>query len=205
LQALVEKKSTRDVLASLDPGVRDMVLTLLTIAARVHDNELEKAGPQESDRWLVQLRHLSAALRGRAPLVLNKLCFCRAIEGFGAYDAVAADHAFQAGELVYAYVEVRNFLSQCTPDPRGLVHEIDLAGTLEILDFHRDVVYHKEFTVADRSLTPRQDYFINYPFSIPAMPAGPYTLRVTLRDGSVSTGGIARMARQTLDFRVTSR
>src|SRR5206468_7162294 len=118
----------------------------------------------EADAWLAQLRHLSAALRGRAPLVLNKLCLCSVIDGFGMYTAHAADHCFQVGEPLYVYVEVRNFVSQCVRDARGPGYGIKLASTLELIDFKRDVVYHDSFDVIDTSLTPRQDFFINFPF-----------------------------------------
>src|SRR5262249_36597033 len=144
-------------------------------------------------------------LRGRAPLELKRLCFCRLIDGFGMYEPLPPDHAFQAGEGVQVYVEVRNFLSTCIDSSRGPAYQINLATTLEILDFRREVVVHHDFPVVDLSLTPRQDFFINYPFPIPRqIPAGSYTLRVTVRDGNVSAGGVARMARQTYDFRVVA-
>src|SRR5262249_41084265 len=54
----------------------------------------------------------------------------------------------------------------------------------------------------DRSLTPRQDCFINFQFPVPSkVPPGEYTLRIQVRDDG---GPAPRAAERSLDFKVTA-
>ena len=123
------------------------------------------------------------------------------------YEALPLDYSFQAGEPVQVYVEVHNFASQCVAGPRGPVHEVKLATTLEILDFRRTIVHRQDRTIPDRSLTPRRTFSSTTRWRVPTMPGPPARTRssVTVRDDKVSASGVAHVARQTLDFKVVSR
>lgn len=208
LRGVLEKQPTPgQSLAQLDPATREKVLALLALAARTSEGGLNRTAPAEADAWLTQMRQLNGNLCGRAPLVLERMCFCKKIDGFGMYEPLPLEYAFrsgsdgQLGERVQVYVEVRNFVSQL----RGSTYETRLASTLEIRDFRGDLVHRMDFPgVADKSLTPRQDYFINFQFRVPVgLPAGSYTLWVTAQDAN--PGSTSRLARRSLDFKVAAR
>jgi hypothetical protein len=214
LRCLLEKRSA-DALALLqnyDGPSRELLLTLLPLTARVGDGGLEHATPQETAVVLEQLRLLETVLRPRAALTLDKVCFCRKINGFGDCEPWPENHVFQAGadgvrgERMQVYVEVRNFTSRL----HGAMYETSLAGQVEIRDFANKLVSpvsRIDFPAyVDRSQTPRQDYFINFQFHLPSpMPAGRYTLRVLVKDVlDPATGDDAspRSAGRSLDFLV---
>ena len=188
LRCLLEKRSADalELLQNYDGVSRELLLTLLPLAARVGDGGLEHATPQETAALLDQLRQLETVLRPRAALALDKVCFCRKINGFGDCEPWPENHVFQAGatdgrgERIQVYVEVRNFTSRL----RGPTYETALAGEVEIRDFTNKTVSRIDFpTCVDRSQTPREDYFINFQFHLPTpMPEGRYTLRVLVKD-----------------------
>jgi hypothetical protein len=177
------------------------------------------AHPSEALAWLKQLKEkrpqeaaamceqIDQALRPRPTLAVEKMCYCRRITNYGLYDPLADDHGFLAGadrrlgELVQLYVEVRNFVSR----RNGQFYETTLATRLEIHD-GRGLVARMEFPAKpDRSLSPRQDYFIHYQFHVPAMmEPGDYQLTIALRDDNapVDEGKAAWRTLRTLPFRV---
>jgi hypothetical protein len=186
---------------------RDMLFTLLRLSGHVGEGELERVPPQDLALMLDQLNTLALALRLRAPLALEKVCFCRKIVTFGVYDPLGPLPEFQAetpgrpGERVQVYAEVRNFASRA----QGLYFETHLAGALEIHNLQRERVYKKSMPpCVDRSRTLRQDYFVVFDFPLPPLPAGSYTLWVQVKDVTPGPGGAVtpRIARRSLDFRV---
>ncbi len=153
--------------------------------------EMER-GPQGVGLVQENVKLLAETLRSREPLMLSKVCFTRNIEGFGVYEPLPAPDGcpvFQCGldgrpgDRVQVYVEVRNFASRSV----GPYWETALASTLEIRS--NNVVGNQEPrrlerpARPDRSLSPRQDYFLNIQFHIPPrLPPGRYKLRVEVRD-----------------------
>lgn len=189
----------------LDRADRDLLLNLIRLTAGIGEKELEKLSAKELASTLEQFRQILEQIRERAPLELDKVCFCRKIDGFGQYEAVSG-HEFQAGsdgqpgERVQVYVEVRNF--RCVAKQGK--YETRLGSALEIRDEKgRKVVALTPEPSADLSQTPRQDYFLNFQFHVPAkLPVGRYDLRVTVKDLTPSASGkkVAREATQTLPF-----
>ena len=183
-------------------------MTLLPLAARVGDGGLDHATPQETAVLLDQLRQLETVLRPRAALALDKVCFCRKINGFGDCEPWPENHVFQAGaddgrgERMQVYVEVRNFTSRL----RSATYETSLAGFVEVRDFKNGLVSRLDFPpCVDHSQTPREDYFINFQFHLPPkMAEGRYTLHVLVKDVlDPATGDAApRSASRSLDFSV---
>jgi hypothetical protein len=199
------------VLSRYDKPTQDVLLGLLSLAARLGEGGVERAAPEEVVAIQEQLRGLADALRGRAPLLLDKLCFCRRIDNFGGYEPLPPDYAFRAGgnglpgERARVYVEVRNFTSR----PRGDAYETRLESTLEIVDAEGKVVRKWDFAPRpDRSHSPRHDYFISFTFHVqPEMAPGWYTLWIKVKEESSATAGgpaAPRIARRSLDFRVTA-
>jgi hypothetical protein len=199
-------------LRQYDPTDQELLRCLLPLAAHVARGGLEHAAPGEVSDVLDQLHGLERSLAPRAALRIDKMCFCRQIEDFGKYTRLPEDHAFSAGledqpgELVQVYVELRNFASE----PSGPTHKMRLASTVEIFDYHGQRVWGKFFpSQPDLSRTPRQDYYINYRFCVPPrLPPGSYILWIQVKDLTGQPGEDVpahRIARRSLDFRVTGR
>jgi hypothetical protein len=194
-----------EALDRCDPVSREFVLALLQLAAPLGEGGLEHASPQETVALLEQVNKLQSALRQRAPLIIEKMCFCRDIRDFGRYYPLPADYAFQTGsdglpgELVQVYVEVRNV----TCRSKGNGFETALKGHVEIHDFRGKCVWQHDFdNRPDRSRTPLQDNYVEFHFNVPSgLPAeAAYTLWVYVRD--VEEEGVVKVARRSLDFRV---
>jgi hypothetical protein len=186
-----------------------LVLDLLQAAARCGDR---------GDRAALdaQLQHLAAVLRERAPLELGAVWFCSEIKGFGVYRKLRADDpggvSYQVGadglpgEPMQLYIEVRNFHSR----ELGGAFETRLGAHVEIEDGSNHPVAHIDLgTRCERSLSPRQDYYITLTIPVPArLPVGQYTLKLWVRDETEPPGGqsvVPRVARSSLPFRVVDR
>ncbi len=208
LRCVLEKHPAEALppLQCYDKADQEMLLVLLPLAARVGEGGLERISPEEMAAIVDQLHALALALRPRAALTLDKMCFCRQINNFGQYEPLPPDHPFQAGggdrlgERVQVYVEVKNFTSR----PCGPVYETALSSELAIFNAQKERVWlWRGPREVERSQSPRQDYFINFQFNVPRLPQGLYTLRVTVRDEAAAPGGTApRTASGSLDFQV---
>jgi hypothetical protein len=233
LQARRPEAEIRGLLSRLDQPSQDLLLRLLTLTNRLGERGVaEGLNPQDMGMFLQQVEEISASLRTRAALLLPRVCFCRKIETFGVFDPLP-NPVFQAGvgmnpgERVQLYVEVRNFgRRECGRH----YFETALASKLEIHPWRllrtqtedapgeiaaqgqsvpgkaRDLYAKMDFpTRYERSLTPRQDYFISFQFHIPPnLSPGHYTLSVEVRDdiGVDPATGKGRTAHSTVDFEV---
>ncbi len=194
-----------ELLQRYDPLNREVLLALLQVAAPLGDGGLDHVSPQETTLLLERLNALQSALRRKAPLAIEKMCFCRDIRAFGKFSPLPPDYAFQTGsaglpgELVQVYVEVRNVSCR----PRGTIYETDLNWRVEIHDFRDKKVWSQEFeNKPDRSRTPLQDNYVTFRFNVPAgLPAdSAYTLWVYVMDAGDQD--VVKRARRSLDFRV---
>ena len=197
------------MLGESEQSDRETLLALIRLAACIDKKDLERLTADEVAGTLERLRQLTGQLRQRARLSLDRMCFCKTIEGFGQYEPWPVGHAFRAGgegepgERVQVYVEVRNFGCQASQGQ----YETRLSSSLSILDEQQnEVATLTPETSIDVSQTPRQDYFLNFQFHVPAkLKAGQYTLKVTVEDVTPPAPGAtatARAAKCTLDFRV---
>lgn len=182
---------------------RELVLALLRLTAEITEKDAEKLTAEEIAQTQELLRSVSAKLRSRAALKLDKVSFCKRIEGFGRFEPHASGYEFQAGydgkpgERVQVYAEIRNFASRAVQGRYETVLETSLA----IHDAERrEVVRFDLGRCVDRSQTPRQDYFLNFQLHIPAkLKPGLYTLWVHVKD---VTGEPVREVSTSLDFKV---
>jgi hypothetical protein len=208
LRCVLEKHPAEalPLLQRYDKADQELLLAILPLAARVGEGGLERISPEEMAGIVDQLHALAVALRPRAALALDKMCFCRKIDNFGQYEPLAEGHTFQAGsgerpgEFVQVYVEVKNFTSR----PAGAVYETALSSELAIFNAQKERVWvWKSPRAVERSQSPRQDYFINFQFPMPRLPQGLYTLRITVHDEAAGPGGrTPRSASCSLDFQV---
>ncbi len=198
-----------DALHGYDKQTQEILLALLPVAARLGEGGLDHAPPEEIAALLEQLDHLANLLRGRAALTVEKGCFARRIEGFGAYDPLPADPVFTAGsdgqhgDRAQVYAEVRNAQSKFD----GKVHTIQLTGRLEVHGTDGQCLWshnYREGVGPTRSLSPRQDVVVNFQFRPPPnLRPGNYVLVVEVRDEMAAAPDAApRVARCKLPFRV---
>jgi len=209
---VIEKdpEKAQQLLEQTGKGDRELLLGLVQLTAELSQHDLDEIAPEQVGQILEQLRQLSQHLQKRAPLQVARVCLCRRIDGFGQYELMPEDHVFQAGidqdvgDRIQVYAEVKHHSSRMN---QGL-YETVLASTLEIYNEQRQKVVTLDVgECVDRSQTPRQDYFLNYQFHVPAkLPPGLYTLWVQIQDKTLpeneATG--KRIARRSVDFRVGS-
>jgi hypothetical protein len=189
-----------------DQRTQEVLVPLLSLAARVSEGGVDSVSPQEMATLNEQLEQMKAALRVRTPLTVEKMCYCRRITNYGLYDPLPNDHLFTGGdrhhvELVQLYVEARNFASK----QNGNVYETSLGSKLEITNKNDEIVARMDFPAKpDHSLSPRQDYFIHYQFYVPAqMEPGDYKLWITLHDENAVGDQRKQTVKHYLPFRVS--
>jgi hypothetical protein len=212
LRALLEhhpEEEIKEQLKNYDEATRQTFLLLLqSIAELEQGGGLSQITPRELAAWTERLNSLTASLRNRAQLILEKMCFCSSIRNFGDYAPLPAEHTcLQPGEVAHVYVQVRNFSSQRQQDR----YVTRLKGHMEIYEENnraKPMITWRSKLNYDYSAAPRQDYYINFRFEVPRnCPAGLYTVRITVEDWTDTSPDDqqvpdARIAQRTLDFRV---
>lgn len=212
LRGLLEHHSEGEIneqLKPYDPATREVMLLLLTSIAQMEQSGgIARISPRDLAAWSDRLNTLTASLRGKAQLILERMCFCSYIKNFGDFAPLPPEHTFfQPGEVAHVYVQVRNFSSRREGDKYVTV----LKGRMEIYDENnRDSppITWASPPCADVSASPRQDYYINFRFQVPPNgPAGLYTMRISVEDWTdappkAKSVSESRIARRTLDFRV---
>jgi hypothetical protein len=203
LRCYLNKKPAEAViwLERYDRLNQDLLFCLLPLIARLSEQGLQKSDRRDLANVVAQLERLTNLLRPAAQLTIDKMCFCDQIDRYGVYHALDEDHAFQPGEVVQVYVELQNY-SSFTMKEKDVDYRycIQLASRMEIRDFNGQIAWCKDLKDADRrdeSLTPRRDFFINYPLQVPRLPPGPYTLWLIVTDVPTK-----RKTEHTLDFRI---
>jgi hypothetical protein len=199
LRCYLDKRPAEAVawLERYDPRNQELLLGLLPLAARLTQEDVRQASPQEAAALVAQLESLTAPLRPLAGITIGKMYFCRSIEKFGVFEPLPDDHVFRPGEPVQVYVELRNFTSR----PSGHTYITRLSSSARVCDYKNEVRWREEFPderKPDVSQSPRHDYFNNYCFRLPDnLAQGRYTLWIKVTDRT--TG---RWTERSLDFRV---
>lgn len=192
-----------------DPATREALILLLTSVAQLEqDGGIPRISPRNLAAWTNRLNTLTASLRSRSQLILERTCFCSTINNFGVFKPLPAEHSFfHPGELAHVYVQACNLSSR----RRGEKYVTVLKGRLEIYDENKredPPITWAPLPREDISASPRQDFYINFRFQVPPnCPAGLYTLRITVEDWTDAppdAKGVPewRIAHCTLDFRV---
>lgn len=194
-----------DHLKAYDEGNQEFFLRLLPVLAQMTSKGLDQLDAQQSAAMYEQLERVMAALRSHTGLAIDQMCFCERIEAYGVYQPLPKQHVFRAGqenqpgELVQIYVQLRNL---CPRECEG-GYESRLASTVQIHDAAGKQVWFYNLKKQERPLrsqTLRSDYFNNYSFYVPSLPAGSYTLTVEVAD--LNRPNDNRPARQSLPFPV---
>jgi hypothetical protein len=202
------EEEIREHLKSYDPATREALLLLLTSITQLEqDGGIARISPRDLAAWTARLNTLTASLRSRSQLILERMCFCSHIKSFGNFAPLPPEHTFfQPGEEAHVYVQARNLSSRRQQESYVTV----LKGRVEIYDESNRGSPPIAWTASrvDVSASPRQDFFINFHVQVPpSCPAGLYTMRITVEDWTDAPPGAKqvpqwRIAQRTLDFRV---
>ena len=200
LRCYLEKKPREalDHLAQFDKLNQELLICLLPLAVQLA--EAEKPSERQSAPWPWNSLKASCTACTRAPLLVEKMCLCQCIKGFGNYEEMPEGHVFQPGEQLRVYAELRNFSSERhEANGQPAVFLTRLSSTAEIRDKEKKSVWKQPLQrdEPDRSQTPRHDYFDHYRFYLPDLRPGWYTLEVTVEDLATH-----RKARREVDLKV---
>lgn len=190
-------------LESFDSATQELLLRLLPMLATLKKKGLDKLSRDEVGTLHEQLEGLLNTLRPRTDLVIEKICCCEWIKGYGDYGPLPEKHAFRPGEFVWLYVELRNFCAE----NRDAFCETRLSNRVKIHDPKNAAIKPHEFALDETQPGNRvhptlHAYYQIIRFPVPSLPAGVYTLTLHVTDESQFHG--ARVAEKSMEFRVTN-
>lgn len=172
-------------LREYDASTQEFLLRVLAPLSLVDRKNLR---PETKAAIIEQLTALSKSLEQTSSFAISRMDFCDSIRGFKMANPLPGSHEFQAaqpdrpGELVQLYVELKNFASE----PAGGAFETRLSSQIEIRDAQGKVRWQHRFHPDDLKLvspkTRLTEYYHNYTFALPVLPAGIYELHVETTD-----------------------
>ena len=167
------------------PGLSEQesqtVSALLSMMMAVRDRQVAQPSPQEAAKRLMALDVLRGELMRLADLEIPTIKLCTRIDSFGVYQE-CDNSSFVAGQshYMYVYCELRNFTVKQEGDVfrtfLNVQHVLyDEAGNAVLTQADKDVT--------DISANRRVDFYLTRLLVLPAtLPAGQYTLKVTVED-----------------------
>ena len=175
----------------VDPVQAELLSAICELMASVSRSIQERVAPSASA--LTAVDELRRLLGQQLTVTIPKMVLVTRVNSFGDYDAVIPPR-FAAGRpvQVFLYAEVANFRSQPTAD--GKLRTM-LSETVEIFDATGKIIWQRtEPGIEDRALTPRRDFFVPFPITLPAAtPPGEYILKATIEDKLSATTDQQRM------------
>jgi hypothetical protein len=201
LRLLLLKQAPKSLqcLESYDPQTQQMLMQLLPVVALMAEKPLPKMDTTEVMSLEAQLQRCIAPLRARTDLVIDKLCLCDQIDGYGMFTPRRDGRPFQPSELVQVYLELRNL----APELRDGYFIAALHGKVTISDREGTPVWSHNYSLQEQPLKagwPRYDCYRVYDFYVPAgMQRGHYTLTLEITD---ETRSPRRSAKKSVEFQV---
>jgi hypothetical protein len=199
VRAYVENRPEEAIkhLEKLDRPNQEFALAVLPALARGAAMNHAAPDPQEAGIVAEQLTAAAAKLEAKAPLRIEKVVFCKSLDGFGRYEPWPETRPYRPGDLAVLYVEVRHLAGVPTKD--GIRVRADVS--LQVRDSGQKLVEQMDPDNPKRRVTavawahdhvfrsPPRDYHLPYRLVVPATP-GVYTITVEVREPG--TGRVAR-------------
>jgi hypothetical protein len=195
---LLRDQSVPDLssLAMLPSDDRETISALMDCLANY------RSGAQNGDNIVLTkkvrpLLDLADRIRTRADLAVPVVEFCSEVTAFGRYTPMVAAFIAKQDHPAIIYCEVENFSSRLDDQ-----HEwkTSLTQSMQVYNDHGISVWQDpQHTVVDSSRTRRHDFFLARRIRIPALPAGRYTLKVTITDSQAQ-----RLAEGTQSMELTA-
>ncbi len=167
------------------PGLSDKenqtVEALLRMMIAIRDHKSGPPNPEEAAKRLMAVDMLRQELMQMADLEIPVIKLCTRIDSFGVFQAFP-DTNFVAGQshYMYVYCELRNF----TVKNEGGTYRTYLNVQHVLYDEDGKVVLSQvDKDVSDISANRRTDFYLTRLLVLPpSLPAGAYTLKVTVED-----------------------
>lgn len=178
--ATAQDDKARRPVENVDPVKGELLSAFCDVIACAR--QVMSAPKQGSAKALMAVDDLRRLLGQQSSVLIQKVALVTRVGSFGDYDAVSpARFAAGRGVNVFVYVEVANYRSEPTRD--GRLRTL-LSETVEVYDAGGKVIWERtESKIEDRTLSPRRDFFIPFPVTLPPdTPAGEYILKVTIED-----------------------
>jgi hypothetical protein len=211
LRAYVEDRPYDAIrhLDGLDRVNQELALQLLPQFARLARLNLSAADPREVGVMADQFRAAADRLAALAPLTVEKLAFCKEVDGFGRYVPRPEAEPYRPRDRTALYLELGHVACEPSPGPKGEGFVTRLQVTFEVRDAGGRVVEQADPADPRRRIpvvrldhviptrSPVRDYFRTYGMAVPTQP-GVYTLTAEVRD--LATNRTARS--RPVEFRV---
>jgi hypothetical protein len=193
LRYLLDNKADKavDSLKKYGKQNQELLLQLLPVMVEVSQTNFNKAGSRAYTNLAQNLERAREPLVPRADLQIDKMVYCERIKDFGRYMPLEDKHVFRPstskpyrlGDLVQVYVELNNLASIQRPGSKCF--ETRVASTVDIRTLSGKICWYYDFN--DRrpgivSQTQRHDFYNNYSFYVPDIPAGRYILTIHITD-----------------------
>jgi hypothetical protein len=195
-------------LQAYDAETQEFFLGVLPTLTLFTKKRLQDLSTQEVAVLYDSLQGVLVRVRPRTELVIEKMCFCDWVKGYGVYQPRAArpflaSTPSRPGDQVHVYLELKNFASEKAAS--GL-YETRLKVTGEMRDADGKVVAPAWVWMDGeeplRSRTRLHDYSNDYVFYIPVLAPGNYQLVLRVLDQTLPDH--PREASKTVDLRVTA-
>jgi hypothetical protein len=201
----------KKLLEGLDAPNQELLLRLIPALVGASQANLSQPTTEVGD-LAKQVEAALAVLAARAPLSIEKACFCRAVRNFARYEPLPDRHAFAPGTWAEVYVEVKNIPSIPASSPtegEGFLTRLvctlqvrDAAGAVVPLpDQNNSPVPTLHDDKRDFTRSPIRDYFLLFRFRTPSKP-GAYTITFEVQDPASDRPGSGRAVSRTMPFRV---
>jgi hypothetical protein len=182
VRAYVENRPDKAIecLKLLDRPNQEFVLALLPVLARGSQLNLTSPASATDIKVMIEALRLTASrLEPHAAISIEKMLFCKRVQGFGRYEPWQVEQPYRPNGQAELYVEIRHLLSEPGVSPgQGEGYITKLVSSLEIrdangklveqtdpADFHRTVAV-SQFERAVFSRSPLQDFFMTYQFRV---------------------------------------
>ncbi len=192
-----QPQRAQQAIPGVDPAEQEFWTGTFWALSNYFDAQAMPDRSERASQTVAQLASASRRLQESARLELRNVNFCFKIDGFGNISRFERDE-FRPGQPVALYAEVRNFKSEPTVTGH---YRTRLKSAIEIRRGGADgepVAQNTFPPTEDLCRNLRTDYYHSYELHVPPnLPAGPYTLLLTVQD---ELSGKA--ATQTLSFLV---
>jgi hypothetical protein len=137
---------------------------------------------KKAGQTLEHLRAAEVALQAAAGLKIQNATFCTEVLGFGQFRECKSSVFVQQQQLLI-YCEVENHVSEVRNENSQVNHVTRLQTALTICNAEKAVVQQIDFpTVEDIARSARRDFYIYVPVTVGNLPAGNYSLYLTVTD-----------------------
>jgi hypothetical protein len=180
-----------DAIAPLAAEDRELLATLLDGLANFRALARSESNPMLGKK-LRPLIEMADRLRSQADLRIGNVALCSRVDGFGGYEPLASQLMAGRELPVLLYCEIENFSSHLNAAKQW---ETNLTQDFVIYnDRGQRVFEEKRQPISDTCRNRRRDFFVVRRVRIPSLPAGQYSLKISIADPQSNRGAQSTLA-----------